>query len=136
MAKRGSSVSMDIEYLEDFTIEAAPRMVEAGVRILEAEVRASLSRVLSGRSSGGLFRSVSASHTFIENNATRFRANVFFKGADGVNHGHKAAFLEYGATRAKRGVMEATHFAESALRSAEGRVVEEMERVLTAAVGG
>jgi hypothetical protein len=142
MAKKRADAGniFEIDYLLDFTPIVAPKMITAGMEVLEPIVKRHLGHVIGNekilaqksRSTGSLFRSMKVSNAFIRDNGTRFQANIYFEGHDrrGIRQGEKAKYMEYGTSRNKRGETMATRFASSAIQAARARVTAAMVQVL------
>ncbi len=132
-----------VGYVPDFTPYIVSKMIKAGMEVLEEAVSKSLRHATGNpallkrksRSTGGLFESMSVSHTFIRDRATRFQANIYFKGRapNGMRYGERAAYKEYGTPngdRQGRGQVEASDFASNAYASARSRMDAVMRAVL------
>lgn len=143
----GSAVGGDspfyIEFIPDFTPYIVPKMIEAGMEVLKDAVGKSLKHAIGNqallkqksRSTGGLFESTSVSHTFIRDRATRFQANIYFKGnaPNGMRYGERAAYKEYGTPngdRQGRGQVAASDFASNAYEAVRSRMNAVMKAVL------
>jgi len=140
--------TLTVEYIKDFTSEAVPKMIGAGMGVLLPAVEKALDRAVgnpayllhNSESTGSLFNSISVSNSFIRDNGTRFFANVYFKGEDDrknpIRQGEKAAYLNYGTGSRKttngeyRGSTHKTDFAPKAAASSKKEVYTVMEAVL------
>lgn len=140
MANRKGGHVFEIEYLEDFLAEAAPRMVQAGVAVFKPVIRSFLNHSVGNfmwlsqpsRSSGSLLRSIRASKTFRRADGHLFVSNVFFKGNDlkGTSQDDKAFWMEYGTSNGQR----PTHFARNAATATTAKVTAAMEKALEEAL--
>ena len=152
-----NTLKFEIAFVPDFTPEVTPKMIAAGMDVLRPKVEQNLKRVVANpaylfqdsRSTGSLFKSISTSNTFFRDGRTRFFANIYFEGTDEkrldpkenlierkspIRQGEKAAYLNYGATRTKRGTTHRTLFKNKADTAAKRGVETAMQKVLNEAL--
>ena len=125
-----------IEYISDFLPKVIPEMVYAGIKEMESAVKDELEKAIKN-GTGGLVKSINASHAFIRDGGTRFKANVYFNGEDGngVRQGLKAGVHNYGRRMEDsehnwRTVQKGSGFKSKAERKARGKVEKAMEAEL------
>ena len=138
---RGGQKAFEIDFVPDFTPVVAPKMVQAGLKVLEPVIKQKLEQSIGkgnkhdSRSTGGLAGSIRASNTFFLDAGMRFKANIYFYGADkhGVKQGLKAAVHEHGRKGYKP--YDGSGFISSAVRSARAGVEAAMKQAFEDAVG-
>jgi hypothetical protein len=135
-------MAFTIEYVPDFIDDVAPKMIEAGLRIVEPAVAAGVDSAVgrTGRKgTGELKRSVRSGEVF-KSNSGRFRAVVYFEGTrtrgrGGVTRNNEiAAYLNYGRPHTPNRPQAATGFLKEANNKTKKRVNDEMQRVFDEAV--
>ena len=143
-------MSFVIKYVPDFLPVVAPKMVEAGADIMEKALESSLKESITAsynaassewRSkkkpfprrkphNSSLVASIKHSHSFIRNQGTFFKSNVYFVGVrpEGKRQGEIAAYKNYGAPKKDRFRMPSNFIKEANEKSRRNinRVMQEI----------
>jgi hypothetical protein len=155
-AKKKGLKPFEIHFVPDVISIVAPIMVNEGGKILKPVVRQKLVQEIGNprnlvagaksKSTGSLQNSIRVSNPFIQDNGTRFFANVYFDGYDekrNIRQGEKAAYFHYGTgksgirvrtadngKRVSTGSTTKTNFARKAERASQASVEAAMRAVL------
>ena len=145
------TIKFKLDYIADFVDELAPKMVEAGAKVVEPVLKANTQAAggksvrITGkrtgsiqfipRSTGFMFRSIRASHPVIDKTKAKYRTYVYFDGerrnGSGIKRNNEiAAYLEYGAPKKFNRSQEAMGFIKKTVSKTRKTVESAMVQIV------